>query len=676
MKNLIRFLAYRLGMMGVFWILAGSCATPPGSELTAAVTIQVSDGWAGSRGLVFDPAPPLTALIVLLDGDGPGTAGFSSLEAAGGSVELALATGDWVFSARALDTDGVEILSGSASARVESASGATVSIALCPIAGLGTISLLYTVPPEAPTSAKWQCVLSDADGLPVRVWDDDISVGGRILADIPAGYFTLAARLLDDALLLSGSTDLVRVLRGLSSSVTVSLAIPAAQTGIGLVFDYLSPFAVGASQVSRAAVRGYPLRVRASGPAGAVYRWSSLGSVLAEGSVVDISTTGLPGLGRLDLSVFSGSAAGAAELAFELEEPALRAGHSLYATVTSAEEPGSQVLARPAMLSASADGSVLGIGSDGTASKAEIWRADAVSGELVPKSAAAIRIGGSARKATQIAVAPAGDYLAAANSESGWIWVAPVDGNGMLGTPVELVGGSSGLETLGYVRGLAFSPDSSRLYALSNADRAVYAFSRSSEAWTLAFRSSLDAFPCGTLSVLKALAINQDGSALALAAAGSDAIIILDVGSSALTWRGQARLSDGFSGLDYPQALAFSPDGARLAVACKDSASIMLFDSFVIETASSTLYNAGNGFSGVPLALTFTGDGAAIGIGVADGLVVLRLPAGLEPASFGRFDAADTPALATPLGLAFADDAFYAASPDGAALVIVGKPAP
>jgi len=465
-------------------------------------------------------------------------------------------------------------------------------------------------------------------------------------------------------------------LRGLSTTATVSLAIPAAPAGIGLLFDARAPFAVGAARLSRAAVRGYPLRVQASGPAGATYRWSSLGSVLAEGSVVDISTTGLPGLGWLDVCVFSGPSAGAAELAFEIEEPELRAGHSLYATVTSATEPGSQVLSRPALLSASADGTVLGIGSDGTASKAELWRADALSGELVPASATSIRIGGSAKRATTLAVSPAGDYLAAANSESGWIWVAPADGSGMLGTPVELVAGSAGLETLGYVRGLCFSPDSSRLYALSNADRAVYVFSRSGLSWTLAFRTPLDAFPCGSLAVLKAIAINHDGSALAIAAAGSDAVIVHGAGSSALTWWGQARLSGGYSGLDYPQALAYSPDGTMLAVACKDSASILLLDPFVINTASSTLYNAGNGFTGVPHALAFAGDSAAIGIGVADALVVLRLPAGLEPASFGRFDTADSPALATPLGLAFADDAFYTASPDGASLIIIGKPAP
>ena len=676
MNKLRHFLAFWLGMAGVFWFLVASCAAPPGSEMTATVTIRVADGWTGSRGLVFDPAPPLAELSVLLDGDGPGSAGFSSLEAAGGSVELDLATGDWVFSAHALDAGGVEILSGTASARVALASGATVSITLSPQPGMGTLSVLYTVPPEAPATAKWHCALTDADGLPVRAWEDAVSTTGRLVTDLPAGYFTLATQLLDGAQVLSGSTDLVRVLCGLSTTANLSLAIPAAPAGLGLVFDARAPFAVGAAQLSRAAVRGYPLRVQASGPAGATYRWSSLGSVLVEGSVVDISTTGLPGLGWLDVCVFSGPSAGAAELAFVVEEPALRAGHSLYATVTSATEPGSQVLARPAMLAASADGTVLGIGSDGTSSKAELWRADALSGELVPESAASIRIGGSARKATQIAVAPAGDYLAAANSESGWIWVAPADGNGMLGTPVELVAGSAGLETLGYVRGLCFSPDSSCLYALSNADRAVYAFSRSGEAWTLAFRTSLDAFPCGTLSVLKAIAINHDGSALAIAAAGSDAVIILDVGSSALTWKGQARLSGGYSGLDYPQALAFSPDGTVLAVACKDSASLLLLDSLVIEPASSTLYNAGSGFSGVPQAVAFAGNGAAIGIATADALVVLRLPAGLEPASFGRFDAADSPALATPLGLAFADDAFYTASPDGAALAIVGKPAP
>ena len=238
------------------------------------------------------------------------------------------------------------------------------------------------------------------------------------------------------------------------------------------------------------------------------------------------------------------------------------------------------------------------------------------------------------------------------------------------------MGGSPGLETLGYVRALAFSPDPNRLYALSNGDRAVYTFAKSGAGWVMAFRTALDGLPCGVLSVLKALVLNPAGTVLALAAASSDAVVLLNVGETELSWRGQARLSGGFTGLDYPQALAFSPDGTLLAVACKDSASIMLDDTFMIEPSSSTAYDTGNGFFGVPHAVAFTRDGAALGIGVVDGFVVLRLPASPEPASFGRFDAADTPALAAPLGLAFAADAFYTVSPDGAALAIIGKPVP
>jgi hypothetical protein len=204
----------------------------------------------------------------------------------------------------------------------------------------------------------------------------------------------------------------------------------------------------------------------------------------------------------------------------------------------------------------------------------------------------------------------------------------------------------------------------------------VYTFARSGAAWVLAFRTALDGLPCGVLSVLKALVLNPAGTMLALSAASSDAVVLLTVGETELSWRGQARLSGGFLGLDYPQALAFSPDGTLLAVACKDSESIMLLDTLIIEPSSSTAYDAGSGFSGIPHAVAFTNDGATLGIGVVDGLVVLRLPASPEPASFGKFDAADTPALAAPLGLAFADDAFYTASPDGAALAIVGKPAP
>ena len=666
--------ARNLAVLAVFCALFASCAVPAGTEATARVTIRVAEEGSAARGIVYNPAPPVGELAVTLDGDGPGSAGFSSIPVNGGTLELDLVAGQWAFTAKACNADGIAILEGSASARVDTAVTASVSITVRPPAGFGTITLLYTAPPEVPASALWRCALANASGILVQSWDDPIDAERRTLTGIPTGYYALSTRIMDGATPVSGATNVVRVLRDMSTTVPIAMAVKIAGAGIGIVCDPQIPLDTGITMLSRAAVRGFPLRLRASGPSDATYRWSCLGTIVAEGQIVDVPTTALPHAVALDLDVFGGLSAGAAALQLELQEPPRKAGWSLYATIGVATDSASQVLTRPAMLSASADGSVLGVASDGTSSRAELWRADPKSGELIPKSMAAIRIGGSARRATMLTVAPAGDHLAAANSESGWIWVAPADENGVLGTPSELVAGSAGLETMGYVRGLCFSPDASHLYALSNSDRAIYAFARSGESWTLAFRSPLDDFPCGTLSVLKSMAISPDGSALAVAAAGSDAVIMLAVGSTALSWKGQARLASGFTGLDYPQALAFSPDGAMLAVACKDTASVVLLDPAAIESTPSTLYNATSGFSGVPHALAFAGDGLAIGIGVADALVVLRLPSGSQPAAFGRFDATDSPALSSPLGLAFANAAFYTASPDGAALAIIGKP--
>jgi len=676
MNSFIRKPCRFIAFIAILLRLATSCASPPGAEATGTVLVRVSDGWSGSRGVVHDPAPPLGELTVLLDGAGPGDTAFSSAAVAGGSLELNLVAGAWVFSARALNADGLVILSGSASGRVDAALGASVSIILSPPEGSGVVSISYAVPPEAPAGALWRCVLADAVNSPVQAWDDDASVPGRVLAAVPSGYYSLSACLLDGAAVLAGSTDLVRVLDGLTTTVSVAAAIPEAEAALGFSFDDRSPLAVTASVLCRAVVRGFPLRLQANAPSGAVCRWSVLGSVLAEGSIVDISTTGLPRSGRVDLGVFSGSSAGAAELAFVVEEPALRAGYSVYAAVTAVQEPGSQVLSRPAMLSASANGTMLGAASDGTSSKAEIWKLDPASNEMEPVSSLAIKIGGSARKATMLALSPDGGWLAAANSESGWIWTVPVGADGILGTPTELVGGSAGLEGLGYLRGLCFSPDGSRLYALSNADRSVYALELNGGVWAPVFRTALDEYACGVLSVLKAMALSPSGATLTVAAAGSDAVVFFDTGTSMLAWRGEARLNAGCTGLDYPQALAFSPDGASLAVACKDSSSLLVIDAATCGQVSQALFNAGNGFSGVPQALAYAHDGSALGVTLADGLVVLGLPA--EPGSpvFGRFDTADSPALATPLGLTFANDAFYTASPDGAALVIIGTPEP
>jgi hypothetical protein len=702
-------------------VLATSCFFPTGSNkpkpaTTARVVVTVSELFGtsmdklrsvaqveGTRGLVYDPAPLPGDLLIFLEGSGPGDALLAAVPVTGPALELNLSAGTWAFKAQAIDGDGSVFMEGTTTATVHPATGARVAIALSPVPGLGVLTVSYTAPMQISHSAIWNCTVVNQEGTDVAGWEDPLESPGRAVADIPSGYYMLESRLLDGQLLLSGRVDLVRVLAGRPTVVPLGLEIPLAGVGLDVGLDHRAPVAVSATLLSRAAVRGFPLRVRASRPmgspsesfsgfpSGTKFFWSAMGTALAQGELVNIPTLGLPRVGVIDLVAFAGSSAGATGLAYSLAEPPVRDGWCLYTVVGLAEEPASQVLGRPAMVAVSqagsptdsggASGPVLAIASDGTSSKIELWRPDPNSGELVPGASTTVRIGATPRKASVLAISGDGSYVGAAASESGWVWLVPVASDGKPGTPVEFVGGSGELSGLGYVRGLAFSPSAERLYVLSNSDRSVYVFQRTEAAWALLQRFTLDDQPCGTLSVLRTLALSSDGSRLAVAAASSDVVIILDVVEAGLSWRSEARRTAGFPDIDYPQVMAFSPVGApegspasgRLAIGCKDSASLAILDVEAVPPVTVTVLKTQEGLPGVPAGLSWSADGFFIGLSSQAATTVIRLDAAGLPQGISVFDAVDAPGLATPAGLAMVDGSLYVACPDTQVLVILAK---
>ncbi len=697
-------------------VLASSCLFPTSSNkpkpaTMARVVVTISeplgssvdnlgsvDQVDGSRALVYDPAPLPGDLLVSLQGTGPGGTLLAPVQVTGPAVELSLCAGDWMFQANAVDGDGAAFLAGTAAARVNPATGAQVAIALSPVPGLGSLAVVYSAPADISPTAVWNCDLIDQAGTIVVAWEDLLAATGRTTVDVPSGYYMLASCLLDGESILSGRIDLVRILAGRSTAVPLALAIPVAGVGLDVELDHRAPVAISAALLSRAAVRGFPLRVQATASSGipsvfapgTVFRWSAMGTALAQGELADIPTMVLPRSGVIDLVVFTGTSAGAAGLPYSLVDPVVRDGWCLYASVGLTDEPASQVLGRPAMAAASralsqggsgavsGDGApVLALASDGTSSKLELWLPDPARGELVPGASTTVRVGGTAKKATILAISGDGSYVGAAASESGWIWLVPAAPDGSLGVPVEFVGGFGELSGMGYVRGLAFSPSADRLYALSNSDRCVYVFQRTEAVWALMQRFSLDEQPCGTLSVLKALAISLDGARLAAAAASSDVVVILDVVPGGLAWRGEARRTAGFPDIDYPQALAFSPatlsPSGSLAVGCKDSAALVMLDVDAVPPVAISVCKAPDGLPGVPSGLSWSADGQFVGMTSLGAAGIVRLDSGGQPQSISVFDAADAPGLAAPAALAMVGGSLYLACPDDQSLVILAQ---
>jgi len=495
----------------------------------------------------------------------------------------------------------------------------------------------------------------------------------RNVDNLATGYYSLSISIIDNGLHVGGRTDVVRIIAGVATHVPIDLEATKSLAEFGVSIADERPLAVSARLISRAGMRGFPMVVQASGATGASCIWSQSGMVLGTGIEAAIQTDGLPGTGKLDLAVFDEGRAGAGGLGYSLVEPVSHGGWAWYADVSADEEPASAIMSQPAMVSASADGGILGIASAGTSSTVEIWSREPVSGESRPVSKAMVRIAGSSRKATLLRVSRRGDFVAAANSESGWLWVAPVNLAGQLGTPLELVGGSVGLEGLGYLRDVCFSPGSDVLFVLSNADRSLYEFRLSGASWILESRTELDALPCGILSVYKCMAIDAEGTMLAIAAAGSDTVVFLGLDGGNPYWLGEAKKSLGYADLDYPQAMAFNPDGSRLAVACKDSAAVV-----ILGTPSAGISLIGNlkaldGLPGVPLALAYSPDGKVVAASTSAGVALISVDSAGVPQDVHVFDGSASSALASPAGLAFVTDWLYVACPDSGTVSIIRK---
>lgn len=608
-----------------------SCQNPPGSG-TCNLIVRAGEKWGNSvaRGAVFDPLPPLTGLSTYLTGRGPGAQGFEGTLLPPGGMELSLAAGTWVLGASMVDDEGRAVLYGQSEVFLAPGPIRAVQILCSPLPGPGELRIEYPSLPDYETDYEFNCTLSNVGDSQVRDWSDAIGTGSRTVKNLEAGYYLLNSRILSSQGVMGGSTDVVRVLSGRTSTFILGVRPGAGLGQLDVYAETKRPVPISARGRSRTIRRGVPSFFTAEGQ-NTSFSWYVLGKRLARGSSVWLPTNDLPASCLVEIIGASDDGRlGATELPVEVSEGASSGPWFHYHTLGESEEPEALALASPIAIAAEASGGTAVLLSDSSASRLDIWRS--TPGNLEPRFelSTPIRVAGTARRATTLAYSPDGAWAAAANGDSDWIWLVPVQhdsASSTFGVPTEIRSHLPGMENFRYVRGLTFSPDSRRLYALSNQDRALYIFLREGTQWSLENRIILDSFPCGVLSSYRALAISEDGRLLAVAAAGSDAVAIFDISPAGLEWKGL--VSGRQNGLDYPQALVFCPDGPYLAVANRDLG-LTVIDC---GTEPSIIARRGteSGISGMPQGLcwveipSFPNDEAPVSGDVSDNNRILVL---------------------------------------------------
>ncbi len=584
-RILSAFIAVFLGFAVLFIGLSvfSGCKLPTTRPLASVyIRFGAQNPASGAKGIVFDSCPELATLKISLEGTGPGGEVFPLTVVSGYSITANVVAGDWIFTGSALDSSGNVFLAGSVQVLVDPSKGAAASLKLSPLPGLGRAMLSYTVPTGVAAGAIWTGSLERGDGTVVAEWTDPLDTSDRVIADIPTGYYTLNMSLCSGETVLSGSTNIVRILKGFDTNCAITLSPAVADARLQLILDTLPGLEITAANRNRVSMRGFPLSVAVSGMPEASYSWNIAGKRIASGQSAMLASAHIPKNGVVDVSAYKDGQAGACSLSYSLAEPVLRGPWALYMTIALANEPAAASLTSPALSCSDSSGLLCATVSDASSSKIDIWRSGIELPDIAFIGSASIKINGSSRKAGLVAMAGNAAWIAASSADSNWLWLAKLNPDGGFSSipPQSLLADTGDLAGFNGLRGVCFSPSGVYLYVIANTSRSIYTFELRSDVWVYSNKIELDSMPCGPLATIKSLALSSDGKILAASAAGSDAIILLDAhpDDGTLSWLGEAKKTAGFPLLDYPQALAFSPGTHTLTVACKDSDSLIVLD--------------------------------------------------------------------------------------------------
>jgi hypothetical protein len=308
--------------------LLASC-TPPGvSGQTGA--IQLSLGMATGKTLL--PAIDMTPASYAISGTGPSGATFSTSTAQASVTISGLIFGQWNVTVNASNAAGTQIGQGTGTVSVATGQQSSLAVTVTPLTGNGTLNLSTTW-----VSSKVGAPSVSAQLLPVTGSSIPLSftVGSGSAtssnAAVPAGYYTLTLQLLDNGVNVYGAVDVVRIVKGQTTSGTydfsasnivgggIAVAItPAMNNPLAVaITGQAATLAAGANMTVTASVTGYSSNV--------TYVWYVNGVAQGTGSTASPSFTfgsALPvGAYRLDVTAFSadGLRAGSANASFQVQ---------------------------------------------------------------------------------------------------------------------------------------------------------------------------------------------------------------------------------------------------------------------------------------------------------------------------------------------------------------------
>lgn len=534
----------------------------------------------------------MTPAAIQVRCSGPGGETVSSELTDGSARFEELAAGPWTVTAIARNADGVAIGSGSAQVEIEPTVENTVSILIRPVEGVGSFALTAQWPEELVERAGFEAAIAPSAGASIPLEAQVGTTSASIRHDaIPAGYYTLAYRLLDGEAVVAGGAETVRILAEQTTTGLLDfsgyLGSPGSLTG-ELTVNLDDPLSLEvAGQQDRMAL-GQQLLLKAwPQPPETELLWVWYVDGI-RGATEPTATIGADlelGVHRVDLVSHSLDlrSAGSATVLLEVL-PDFPVGSLALSTVYRDNSGGIDGLsACRSLVSSAGDLYVSGYGEDAIA-----WfRRDPETGWLRFSGAYTAGLGGAAELdgVDPLELSPDGRFLFAGGVTSGTLLVFRRDSSS--GALTQIIARSSaepGCEALSGIRSVALSPDGEHVYTAGATPGALAVWSFDPAGGSLELiESHTDGAPgLDRLGGAVSVDLSPNGAQLAVACFDDDSLLIFDRDPAS----GRLTLSEtlvdeteGCSGLNGASCVRYAPDGASLSVAAYYDNAVSVFTS-------------------------------------------------------------------------------------------------
>jgi hypothetical protein len=604
-------------------------------------------GKAGASSKSFTPEE-IAVTTISVEGAGPGGATISASSSDYAPVELELVPGSWVITAKGHNDKGLEVASGFLELSLEPSERVAKDIFLSPLAGVGSLSLSWSLVGDIGGSLSVEGSLMDSSGLalPIAATFSGPTGGPLRFENLRNGSWTLNLRLFCDGAVLCGLAEGILVAAGMETKAAVRFEPPKAALALGFVLPNYASLALAIEPKERKVALKSRIIFRA--PVSGTCAWYADGLALGAG-FQDAELSFLPDQSLKASSIRfdclsncgSGPRSGAVKASFypELSLGILQWGEILTkASASDVAQAAMRGLGDCRDMAWSPEGELLAV--VGRSSNCiSIFEAGSPGAVFALAS-----VGGSAEPRLSspnlIRFLSKNRLLAFSDSAGKAYALSIVDGkSGEEGSKELLLESVFTDPLLAGAKDIAMTADRSSAYIASAEADCICLLSLNGKGEPVEAKVAAKAWTgeLATLSKPSCLALSQDGSIIALGTMGDDAIYIFnrDLALGSLNFRqridksafpSQAPLSD-------PCSLAFSSDGGSLFVLSYYGKSLVRLDRDAATGIFAPVQGVKSGQGGVagfssPKRLSLSSDGkylAVLGGGTGDGLSLFEV---------------------------------------------------